>query len=168
MMSQSLQDAFNDHLRQELYSSYLYLAMAAYCDAQNLPGFAHWMMLQADEERDHAMRFFNFIQNRNGRVVLHALEQPPRDFDSPTALFEQVLAHEQEISSLIHQLYRRAAAEPDHAAQVFLEWFITEQVEEERNASQILETLRTIGDNKVGLLMLDRELGQRQAEAAPA
>lgn len=168
MVSQSLQDALNDHLKQELYSSYLYLAMAAWCDAQNLPGFGHWMMLQADEEREHGMKFFTFIQDRGGRVVLQGLPQPPRDFDSPTALFEQVLAHEQEVTSLIESLYSKAVGEQDRATQVFLDWFISEQVEEERQATQTLETLRTIGDNKIGLLMLDRELGQRQTEPAPA
>jgi ferritin len=166
MISQTLTDALNDQLKQELYSSYLYLSMSAYCDEKNLTGFAHWMRLQADEERDHAMKFFDFIQDRDGRAVLQAIPQPARDFGSPVDLFEQVLAHEQEITSLIDQLYRKAAAEQDHATQVFLQWFISEQVEEEKTASQILETLRMAGDNKVALLMLDRELGARQVTAA--
>lgn len=161
MISPSLTDALNDQLKHELYSSYLYLAMSAYCDAQNLPGFAHWMRLQADEEREHAMKFFEFIQDRGARVALQALPQPPHDFGSPLGVFEQVLAHEQEITSLIDQLYRKAAAEQDHPTQVFLEWFISEQVEEEKTASQILETLRMAGDSKVALLMVDRELGSR-------
>ena len=166
MISQTLTDALNDQLKQELYSSYLYLSMSAYCDEKNLTGFAHWMRLQADEERDHAMKFFDFIQDRDGRAVLQAIPQPPRDFGSPVDLFEQVLAHEQEITSLIDQLYRKAAAEQDHATQVFLQWFISEQVEEEKTASQLLETLRMAGDNNVALLMLDRELGARQVTAA--
>jgi ferritin len=112
------------------------------------------------------MRFFDFIQDRDGRAVLQALPQPPRDFGSPMELFEKVLAHEQEISSLIDQLYRKAAAEQDHATQVFLEWFISEQVEEEKTAKQILETLRLAGESNVGLLMVDRELGGRTATAA--
>src|SRR5688572_7304633 len=165
MISQSLTDALNEQLKHELYSSYLYLAMSAYCDSQNLSGFAHWMRLQADEEREHAMKFYDFILDRDGRVALHSLAQPPRDFGSPTDLFEQVLAHEQEVTSLIEQLYRKAVAEQDHATQVFLQWFISEQVEEEKTASQILETLRMAGDNKVALLMLDRELGARTAAA---
>jgi ferritin len=166
MISQSLTEALNDQLKHELYSEYLYLAMSAYCDDRNLPGFAHWMRLQADEERDHAMRFFDFIQDRDGRAVLQALPQPPRDFGSPVELFEKVLAHEQEISSLIDQLYRKAAAEQDHATQVFLEWFISEQVEEEKTAKQVLETLRLAGESNVGLLMVDRELGGRTATPA--
>jgi ferritin len=166
MISKTLVDALNDQLKHELYSSYLYLAMSAYCDDQNLPGFAHWMRLQADEEREHAMKFFDFIQDRDGRVVLQSLAQPPRDFGSPTGVFEQVLAHEQEVTSLIEQLYRKASAEQDHATQVFLEWFIAEQVEEEKTALQILETLRMAGDDKVGLLMVDRELASRTVAAA--
>jgi ferritin len=163
MISQSLTDALNEQLKHELYSSYLYLSMSAYCDDQHLPGFAHWMRLQADEEREHAMKFFDFIQDRDGRVVLQSLGQPPSEFGSPTNLFEQGLAHEQEGTSLIEQLYRKAAAAQDHATQIFLEWFISEQVEEEKAALQILETLRMAGDDKVGLLMLDRELGARTA-----
>ena len=163
MISQSLVDALNEQFKHELYSSYLYLAMAAYCDDQNLPGFAHWMRLQADEEREHAMKFYDFVLDRDGRVVMPALAQPPRDFGSPQNVFEQVLAHEQEVTSLIEQLYRKAGSEQDHATEIFLEWFISEQVEEEKTASQILETLRMAGDNKVALLILDRELGARTA-----
>ncbi len=166
MISQTLTDALNDQLKQELYSSYLYLSMSAYCDDKNLTGFAHWLRLQADEERAHGMKFFDFIQDRDRRAVLQSIAQPPRDFGSPLDLFEQVLAHEQEVTSLIDQLYRKAIAEQDHATQIFLQWFISEQVEEEKTASQILETLRMAGDNKVALLMLDRELGARQVTAA--
>jgi ferritin len=166
MISQSLTDALNEQLKQELYSSYLYLAMSAYCDSQNLPGFAHWLRLQANEEQAHAMKFYDFILDRDGRVQLQPLQQPPRDFGTPISLFEQVLGHEQEITSLIEQLYRKAASDQDHATQIFLEWFISEQVEEEKTASQLLETLKMAGDSKLGLLMLDRELGARQAAAA--
>ena len=166
MISQSLADALNDQLKQELYSSYLYLSMSAFCDDRNLTGFAHWLRLQADEEREHAMKFFDFIQDRDGRAVLQAIPQPPREFGSPVNVFEQVLAHEQEVTSLIEQLYRKAVAEQDHATQIFLQWFITEQVEEEKTASQLLETLKLAGDNKVALLMLDRELGARSAPTA--
>ena len=165
MISPSLTDALNEQLKQEFYSSYLYLAMAAYCDSQNLPGFSHWLRLQADEEREHAMKFYDFILDRDGRVALQTLAQPPRDFGSPSKLFEQVLAHEQEVTSLIEQLYRKASAEQDSATQIFLQWFISEQVEEEKTATQILETLRMAGDNNVALLMLDRELGARTATA---
>jgi ferritin len=165
MISPSLTDALNEQLKQELYSSYLYLQMSAYCDAQNLPGFSHWLRLQADEEREHAMKFYDFILNRDGKVALQSLPQPPREFGTPVELFEQVLGHEQEITSLIEQLYRKAGGDQDHATQIFLEWFISEQVEEEKTASELLETLRMAGDNKVALLMLDRELGARTAVA---
>jgi ferritin len=165
MISQSLTDALNEQVKQEFYSSYLYLAMSAYCERQNLTGFAHWMRLQADEEHEHAMKFYDFILDRDGPVVLQSLAQPPRDFGSPTRLFEQVLAHEQEVTSLIEQLYRKAISEQDPSTQVFLQWFITEQVEEEKTASQILETLRMAGEDKVALLMLDRELGARTTAA---
>jgi ferritin len=164
MLSRTLQDALNEHLKQELYSAYLYLSMAAYCDSANLPGFARWMQLQADEEHEHAMKFYGFIRDRGGRIVLQALPQPPTDFTSPAALFEQALAHEQEVTTMIDQLYNRAGADGDHATQVFLQDFITEQVEEESTASQIVETLKMIGDDKVALLMLDRELARRGAE----
>jgi ferritin len=165
MISQSLTDALNEQLKQELYSAYLYLAMSAYCDQENLPGFSHWMRLQAEEEREHGMKFYDFILDRDRKVELQALPQPPSSFGTPVDLFERVLAHEQEVTSLIEQLYRKAGAEQDHATQIFLEWFITEQVEEEKTASQILETLRMAGDNKVALLIIDRELGARTAAA---
>ena len=161
MISKSLTDALNEQLKHELFSEYLYLAMSAYCDDRNLPGFAHWMRLQATEEHEHAMRFFDFIQDRDGRAVLQALPQPPRDFGSPLELFEKVLAHEQEITSLIDQLYRKAVAEQDHATQIFVQWFISEQVVEEKTATEILDTLKMAGDSKVALLMLDRELAAR-------
>jgi ferritin len=166
MISPTVTDALNEQLKQELYSSYLYLQMAAYCDAENLPGFSKWLRIQAEEEREHAMKFYDFILDRDGKVALQALPQPPREFGSPVNLFEQVLAHEQEITSLIDQLYRRAGADGDHATQIFLEWFISEQIEEEKTADEILETLRMAGDNKAALLMVDRELGARTAGAA--
>jgi ferritin len=165
MISPTITDALNEQLKQELYSSYLYLQMSAYCDAENLPGFSTWLRIQAEEERGHAMKFYDFILDRDSKVALQALPQPPREFGTPASLFEQVLAHEQEISSLIEQLYRKAGAEQDHATQIFLEWFITEQIEEEKTVTVILETLRMAGDSKVALLMLDRELGARQAGA---
>ncbi|MCC7371640.1 MAG: ferritin [Chloroflexi bacterium] len=166
MISHSLTDALNEQLKQELYSSYLYLQMSAYCESQNLPGFAHWMRLQSEEERGHAMKFYDHILDRGGQVVLASLPQPPSDYQGPIAIFELALGHEQEITSLIEQLYRQAEAEQDHSTQVFLQWFISEQVEEEKTASTVLETLRMAGDNKVALLMIDRELGARAAAGA--
>ena len=169
MLSPDFQKALNEQLKQEFYSAYLYLAMAAYCESINLSGFGHWLRLQADEERAHAMRFYDHIIDRGGQVTLQALPQPPSDFGGPVRVFEQALAHEQEITSLIHDLYARASASQDHASQVFLQSFIAEQVEEERTAAQILETLRMAGADKTALLIVDRELAARSAiQSAPS
>jgi len=167
MLTKKVQDAINEQIKNELYSAYLYISMAAYSEDANLPGMAHWMRLQGQEEVMHAMKFFDFINERGGRVVLQAIDQPPAEFESPLAVFEKTLEHERLVTGMINDLYALALAEKDYATQMMLHWFIEEQVEEESNASQILETLRMIGDNSNALLMLDRELGQRTV-AAPA
>ncbi len=164
MLSKTLLDEMNEQIKHELYSAYLYLAMSAQSEAMNLPGFAHWMRLQAQEEVGHAMRFYNFIHDRGGRVVLQAIDQPPVEFASPLAMFEQTLEHEQKVTARIHHIYSLAVQEKDFASQSFLDWFVDEQVEEEKSASQILETLKMIGDKGHALVMLDRELGKREAE----
>jgi ferritin len=138
--------------------------MAAYFEDQSLPGFATWMRAQSEEEVSHAMKLFDFVNERGGRVELHAIEKPPVDFESPREVFELTYEHEQKVTSLIHNLYEVALEENDYAAQVMLHWFIDEQVEEEDNVSQILDALDRIGDNNQGLIMLDRELGRREAE----
>ena len=163
MLSKTLQDAINEQIKNELYSVYLYLSMAAYCEAASFPGFAHWMRVQSEEETAHAMKFFDFVCDRGGRVVLHAIDQPPVEFDSPREVFEKTLEHERKVTSLINQLYELALGEKDYPAQVLLHWFIEEQVEEEKSAEQIVESLRMIGDKGHALLMLDRELGRREA-----
>ncbi len=162
MLSKTIQDAMNEQIKNELYSAYLYLSMAAYCDSVNLPGFAHWMRAQAQEETGHAMKFYDFIYDRGGRVVLKAIDQPLADFQSPLHVFEETLAHEQKVTGMINNLYTLAAQEKDYASQGFLQWFVDEQVEEEHTAAQIIETLRMIGDHKGSLFMLDRELGKRE------
>ena len=164
MLSEKLQDAINEQIKNELYSAYLYLSMAAYSEAVSLPGFANWMRAQAREETSHALKLFDFVNERGGRVVLYAIDQPPAEFESPLDVFEKTLKHERHVTSLIHDLYGLAVEENDYPTQVMLHWFIEEQVEEESTASQILETLRMIGDNDNALLMLDRELGARAAE----
>jgi ferritin len=164
MLSKKLQDAMNEQIKNELYSAYLYLSMSAYCEAANLPGFAHWMRMQAQEEEAHAMKFYDFIYERGGRVVLQAIDQPPVEFPSPLAVFEQTLEHEQKVTAMIHDLYTLAVEEKDYASQAFLQWFVTEQVEEEASATQILETLKMIGDKGHALIMLDRQLGRRGAD----
>jgi ferritin len=164
MLGQAIQDRLNEQLKNEIYSSYLYLSMSAYFEANNLPGFAHWMRVQVQEEQEHAMGFYQFIRDRGGRVILQAIDQPPVDYQSPLDAFEKTLAHEQEVTSLIHGLCELAVQEKDYASQVFLQWFVTEQVEEEASATQIVETLRLIQDNVPALIMLDRELGRRGAD----
>ncbi len=161
MLSTRMQDAMNEQIKNELYSAYLYLAMSAYFESENLPGFAHWMRLQAEEEQTHALKFFDFINERGGRVALGAIEEPPADFASPLNVFEETLSHEQKVTGMIHDLYALALEEKDYASQVFLHWFVDEQVEEEAHATEILEQLKMVGDRAQGLLMLDRGLGER-------
>lgn len=162
-MSQAMQDAINEQIKNELYSAYIYLSMAAYFEGANLPGFGHWMRMQAQEEVTHAMKFFDFVNERGGRVELRAIDQPPLEFESPLDAFETTLQHERKVTAIINELYELALEEKDDPAQVMLQWFIEEQVEEEDSASQIVETLTRIGDSDPGLMMLDRELGQRGA-----
>jgi ferritin len=160
-LSKKMQDALNEQIKEELASSYIYLSMAAYCESINLPGFAKWMRAQSQEELEHALKFFDYINDRGGRVVLHALEQPPIEFAGPTDVFEKTLAHEEFITGRIHELYGMATAENDYASLGILQWFVDEQVEEEQSAGEILETLKMIGEKGQGLLMLDRQLAQR-------
>ena len=164
MLSKAMQNAINEQIKNELYSAYLYLSMAAYSEAANLPGFAHWMRVQSREEVEHAMKFFDFVNERGGRVVLQAIDQPPVEFESPLDVFEKTLEHERKVTAMIHRLYELALKENDYPAQVMLHWFIEEQVEEEDGATRILETLKRIGEEGQALVMLDRELGGRAAE----
>lgn len=164
MLSKTMQDAINEQIQKEYHSSYLYLAMAAYCEAGNLPGSAKWMRLQSQEELSHAMKLYDHVVDRGGRVTLQAIPQPPAEYKSALDVFEKVLAHEQLVTASIHKLYASALKENDYAAQVMLQWFVTEQVEEEKSAGAVVEQLKAIGDSKNGLLMLDRHLGKRGAE----
>ncbi|MGE5226281.1 MAG: ferritin [Planctomycetaceae bacterium] len=166
MLSTELEQALNDQLNRESYSSYLYLAMAAHFDGAGFPGFAAWMRAQASEEHLHAMRFFDFIADRGGRVRLQAIAEPPVDFGTPLQAFEASLDHERFITRSIEALYDQS----DRPTQAFLDWFLTEQVEEERTVSQIVESMRLAGDSGPALLLLDRELGVRPSAdgAAPA
>ena len=161
MLSKAVQDAINEQIKNELYSSYLYLAMSAYCEANNLPGFAHWLRVQSQEEIEHAMKFFGFVNERGGRVVLEAIDKPPVEFESPVKIFEETLNHERKVTAMINSLYELALEEKDYASQVMLHWFIDEQVEEEANASYILDTLKAVGEKGQALVMLDRELAKR-------
>jgi ferritin len=161
MINEKIQDAFNDQLNAELYSSYLYLAMAAYFQSLNLEGFANWMRCQAQEEIVHAMKFYNFINERAGRVLLSAIEGPPASWDSPLAAFEDAYRHEEKISGLINTLVDLAIQEKDHAANAFLQWFVNEQVEEESSVDAVVHQLKLAGDQGSGLFMIDRELATR-------
>ena len=164
MFTQKLQDAINEQINAELYSAYIYLSMAADLEDKNLPGFAHWMRLQHDEEQVHAMKLFDFMLDRGGRVTLKAIGEPQSTWDSALAVFEGALAHEQKVTALIHALYKLALEENDYPTQSLLQWFIDEQVEEEKNASDAVAQLQMTGDFGPGLLMMDREMAQRMPE----
>lgn len=163
-MNERIEKAFNEQINEELFSSYIYLAMAAHFESMNLEGFANWMRHQAQEEVDHAMRFYTHINRRGGRVVLKAIGEPPVDFGTPLDAFQKALEHEQHITGTINALYEMAVEEKDYPAQMELQWFIDEQVEEEENTGNIVELLKLAGDNKGALLMLDRELSKRSGE----
>jgi ferritin len=163
-IGQRMQDAMNEQINKELYSSYLYLSMAAYFEYKNLTGFAHWMRLQADEEREHAMKFYHFILDAGGRVYLKAIEAPPTDWESNLAVAEQIVEHEAMVTTSIHRLYELAMQEKDYAAGTMLQWFITEQVEEEKNAAELLAKLRLIEERGTAVLMLDHRLSKRRGD----
>jgi ferritin len=164
MLDKTIQDAMNEQIKNELYSAHQYLAMAAYCESVSLSGFASWMRMQAQEEREHAMKFYDHIQDRNGRVVLQAIDQPIIEFASPLDVFEKALEQEQAVTADINNLYALAVREGDYASQIFLQWFVTEQVEEEKNVGDIIETLKMSGEKNEALLLFDRELGKRENE----
>lgn len=161
-LSKKMQDTLNAQIKEEIASAYIYLSMAAYCESINLGGFAHWMEAQAQEEWAHAMKFYGFIHNRGGRVVLQGIDQPPIEFDGPVDVFEKTLEHEKFITGRIHKLYALAVEEQDFASLGLLQWFVDEQVEEEKTAGDILEMLKMIGDKGQALIMLDRQLAARQ------
>lgn len=162
MISQTMQNAFNEQMKHEFYSSYLYLSMSAYCDSTNLPGLAQWMRSQATEEMNHAMKIFDHLLDRGGRIQLYPIEQPPVDFASAREVFDQAHRHEQQVTASINAVYGLAMDERDFASRVFLDWFVQEQVEEEKTSGLLAEQLKMVGDDRPGLLMLDRELGQRR------
>jgi ferritin len=162
VLGKAVEDAMNEQIKNELFSAYQYLSMAAYCESENLPGFAQWMRAQSLEETQHAIKFYDFILDRSGRVVLHGIDGPVVEFGSPLEVFERALEHEKKVTAMINDLYGLAARENDYASQTFLQWFVTEQVEEEKNAEDVVETLKMIGDKSEALFLLDRELGQRR------
>lgn len=165
MLPKKIESAFNDQIRNELQSAYLYLAMAADCESQSLPGCASWLRTQWEEEIAHAMRFYNFIIDRDGTVQLKALDAPDVSFGSPLAVFERALENERQVTASINTLYELVQKERDFASQPLLDWFVTEQVEEEATVSQIVDDLRRVGDQGEGLFLLDKELGRRRSDS---
>jgi ferritin len=165
MISQPMQNALNEQIRNEMHSAYVYLSMAAYFESVPFEGFSAWMRVQAQEEVVHAMKIFDHLLDRGGAVRLQAIPEPPHAFDGPLAVFEEALRHEQEVTRSIHELYALSLAEKDFASRVFLDWFVSEQVEEEKNALLIVEQLRMVGKDLPGLLLLDQRYGQRSPEA---
>lgn len=159
--SRKIEDAMNAQLGFELSSAHAYLSMAAYCEDESLPGFAHWMKLQYQEELDHAVKFFDFIVDRGGRVRLEGIDKPKTDFSSPLETFEVSLENERAVTDAINELYTLTTKEQDYASQAFLNWFVTEQVEEEKMVTEIIDALKRVGQSGEALLLLDRELGHR-------
>lgn len=164
MLKKNIEDLMNAQIANELDAAHKYLSMSAYLEAINMPGFGQWMRIQANEELEHAMKFYNHIIERGGRVRLAALAAPPVEFESPLQVAELALAHEQKVTGQIHAIYDLAVQEKDYAAQSFLLWFVDEQVEEELNATTLIDKLKLVGDFKAGLYMLDKELGEREDE----
>ena len=164
MISKIMQEAINDQINKELFSSYLYLSMAAYFEDRNLSGFAHWMRVQEAEERVHAMKFYDFIVERGGKVTLKAIDAPKTEWKSTLEVAEEVAAHEAKVTASIYALYETALKEKDYPAQIMLQWFISEQVEEERNAADIVANLKLIEERGTAVLMLDHRLAKRGGE----
>jgi len=165
MLGNKMEKALNGQVNAELYSSYLYLSMSAYFESLKLRGFANWMRVQAQEEVVHAMKIYDHIIERGGRVILPAVEAPPTEWDSPLAVFEQVYSHEQKVTGLINDLVDLATSENDPATKSFLQWFVDEQVEEEDSANQVLQKLKLVGEAPDGLFMIDGELAEREFSA---
>ncbi len=163
MISKTIEKAVNDQINKELFSAYLYLSMSSWCESANLPGAAKWLRQQAKEEVAHGLKFFDFLVDREGRVILAAIEKPAAEFASLREVFEQALAHERKVTESIHKLYALATAEGDIASLPLLQWFVTEQIEEEKQAGQNVELVKRAGSEGAALLFLDHQLGERVA-----
>lgn len=161
MISEKMEKAFNDQINKELYSEYLYLSMQAYFERLNLKGFVNWMQVQVQEEHAHALGMFDYLNQRGGTVILDVIDKPKADWNSPLEVFEDVLEHEEFVTSRINALMDVAEEVKDRAALSFLDWYLKEQVEEEDNVGNVLATLKLIGDDKKALLMLDKDLAAR-------
>jgi ferritin len=161
MINSKVESALNDQLRKELYSFYLYLSMAAHFESMNLKGFAHWMKIQGNEEMKHAMKIFEHITQRGGKVILLQIDAPPSSWKSAKEIFAEAHQHEQKVTESINKIVELSKAEKDNASEVFLQWFVNEQVEEEASTYEIAQKLQMIGDAAPTLFMLDAELGKR-------
>ncbi len=161
MISAKMQKALNDQINFEFYSSYLYLSMSAFFNRQSLSGFGNWMRVQTQEEGVHAIKLYDFLSERDGKVVLQTIKQPPNDWKSPLEVFQQSYAHEQKVTSNFHEITDLALKEKDHTTATYVQWFINEQIEEEANAKKIVDQLKMIKSDVNALLLLDRELGAR-------
>lgn len=168
MLNANLEKALNKQINEEFYSSYLYLSMSAWFESKSLLGFANWMKLQSKEEYLHAEKFYNYVFTKGGQVTLAPIAQPKTEWKSVLDAFENTLEHERHITKCINGLVDLSLAEKDHATGAFLQWFVNEQVEEEANATKILDDLKMIGDNSYGIFMLDREMGSRKPETEAA
>jgi len=161
MMDEKMQEALNKQLNAEIYSAYLYLSMSAYFQSVSLSGFANWMRVQWQEELAHGLEFYDYVNERGGRVILRPVEAPPSEWDSALAAFQDTYRHEQKVTGMINKLVDLAVEARDHATNNFLQWFVSEQVEEEASADEVLQKLKLVGDDASGLFMIDRELAQR-------
>lgn len=164
MISKKIEKAINDQIQNEFYASYLYLSMSAYCESINFPGFAHWMRHQSQEETEHAMRLFDYLNDRGGKVILQAIKKPPTTFRSALDMFQQALKHEKSVTKSIHNLYSLAQRDKDYPTAVELQWFVSEQVEEEKTAGDIVGRIKSIGRDATALYLMDQDLGSRAAE----
>ena len=161
MLSEKMVEALNKQVNREIYSAYLYLSMSAYSTFKGLKGFANWFMVQYQEEMTHAMKIYDYINDQSGQVELMTVAQPPTEFGSPLEMFEKTLEHEKFVTECINDLVNLAIKEKDHASNIFLQWFVTEQIEEEANDNEIISKLKLVGKEGNGLFMIDKELATR-------
>jgi len=161
MIHKSIEDALNTQINLEQYSSQLYVAMSAHCDSKSFRGFGHWLRVQAQEETAHAMKLVTFVLDRGGQLELKPLSAPPKDFGTIIQVFEKILEHEKSITTSINALFELSRQQKDYASEITLQWYVTEQVEEEANVGQILEQLRAVGEKGGGIWYLDSKMGKR-------
>jgi ferritin len=160
MLGKKIVEELNDQVNREFYSAYFYLSMSAYSDFLGLKGFANWFLMKHQEETQHAMKVYKYILDQGAQIALLPVKQPPSTFDSPLIMFEETLAHEQAVTQRFNELTDIAVTEKDHATQIFLQWFITEQIEEEAIVSEIINKIKLVGGKGDGLFMIDNQLGQ--------